>query len=246
MELIKKQIKYKDSRLKILTDREEFIDIAIKELKEQRALIENYILNHKEFFSSLKPIKVKKDAPKIVKLMAQGAKIANVGPMAAVAGTLAEFCVRKMIEKGAKIAVVENGGDVFVYTSIPLYIGIYAGYTKLADKLALRLDPKNTPLAICSSSKLGHSLSFGDCDLASVFSKKSYVADAVATAVANKIKQEKDIKPTLEWAMKLKDVIGVLVVKNDKLGVIGDTQKLVSNKDATLKEKVTKEPIYKL
>ena len=178
--------------------------------------------------------------------MAIGGKIANVGPMAAVAGTLAEFCVRKMMKEGAKTALVENGGDIFAYSSVPLYIGIYAGYTKLADKLALRLDPKNTPLSICSSSKLGHSLSFGDCDLASVFSKKSYIADAVATAVANKIKQEKDIKPTLEWAIKLKDVIGVLVVKNDKLGMIGDTQKLVLNKDVALKDKVTKEPFYKL
>ena len=240
-----KEIRYKDSRLKILTDKEEYMDVAVEELQKQRGLIEEYILKHKEFLSSLKPVKVK-DAPEIVRLMAQGAKIANVGPMAAVAGTLAEFCVRKMMKHGAKTALVENGGDVFAYTSIPLHIGIYAGYTKLADKLALRLDPENTPLSICSSSKLGHSLSFGNCDLASVFSKKSYVADAVATAVANRVKEENDIEPTLKWALKLKDVIGVLIVKDDKVGIMGDTQKLVSNKDAALKEKVTKEPIYKL
>jgi ApbE superfamily uncharacterized protein (UPF0280 family) len=246
MDLIKKEVRYKDTRLKILTNNEEFVDIAVNELQKQRGFIENYISKDKNFLTSLKPIKIKKNSPKVVRLMAEGGKIADVGPMAAVAGTLAEFCVRKMIKKGAKIAVVENGGDIFAYTSIPIYIGIYAGYTKLSDKLALKLDPKNTPISVCSSSKLGQSLSFGNCDLASVFSKKSYVADAVATAVANKVKEESDIAPALRWAISLKDVMGVLIVKDNKVGLIGNIQKLISNKDVFLKDKVTKEPFYTL
>ncbi len=244
MNIIKREYKYKETHVKILTDNKKYIDIAIEELIKQRNLLEDYIKKDIFFLSALEPVAIKKNAPEIVKLMAEGGKIANVGPMAAVAGTIAEFMVNAMLKKGAAIALVENGGDIFAVAKQSVYIGIYAGYTKLKDKLAFVLNDENTPLSICSSSKLGHSLSFGDCDLATVFSKKGNVADAVATAVGNKVKKDKDIKKTLEWAIKLKGVDGVLVVRNDKFGMIGNIPPLLSSKDKSLKDKVTKEEMY--
>ena len=81
------EILYKNSRIKILTDKKGLISKAYDELVKQRTLIEDYIKKDIYFLPALKPYNVKKDAPKIVKLMAEGAKIANVGPMAAVVTT---------------------------------------------------------------------------------------------------------------------------------------------------------------
>lgn len=246
MKLLKEELSYKGAKVKILTDKKRFADIAAKEMIKQREILEKYIAEDKDFLDSLKPIEIKSSAPEIVKKMAEGAKIAGVGPMAAVAGTIAEYMAKAMVKAGAKTAVVENGGDIFAVSNRKIVIGLYAGYTKLSDKLAFGLDKKNTPISICSSSKMGHSLSFGDCDLATVFSRKAAVADGVATAVANKVKKQSDIQPTLEWANGLKDVDGVLIVKEDKIGMIGNIPKLLKNEDALLKEKVTKEDFYRL
>lgn len=237
---------YKNSRIKILTDKKELITTAYDELIKQRTLIEDYIKKDIYFLPALKPYKIRKDAPRIVKLMVEAGEIANVGPMAAVAGAIAEFITKKMLSKGAKVAVVENGGDIFAITNKEIVIGLFSGQNKIAEKLAFKLNKENTPLSICSSSSLlGHSLSFGKCDLATIFSKKGNVADAVATAVGNKIKKIEDIEPTLNWAIKLKDVEGVIIIKDHKIGMIGNIPRLLLSKDEKLREKVTKEDIYK-
>ena len=240
------EILYKNSRIKILTDKKEIVSKAYDELVKQRTLIEDYIKKNKFFETSLEPLNIK-DAPNIVNLMDKGSKIANVGPMAAVAGTIAEFVCRKLIKEGAKIAIVENGGDIFAITDKSIKVGLFSGNNKLSGKLAFELNKENTPLAICSSSSLlGHSISFGKCDLTTVFSKKSHIADAVATAVGNKVKDEKDIQPALEWAINLKEVDGIIIIKNDKIGMIGNIPKLIKSEDKKIKDKVTKDSIYEL
>ncbi|MBW2980083.1 UPF0280 family protein [Candidatus Woesearchaeota archaeon] len=247
MNLIKAEKKYKDTHVKILTDKEKYVDFALDEIINQRKSLENYIKNNPKFLSSLKPIKAERNSPKIVKMMAEGAEIAGVGPMAAVAGTISEFAVRKMVKQGAKVALVENGGDIFVVTDRKLSIGLFAGQSAIKDKLAFQLEPNDTPIAICSSSsKLGHSLSYGDCDLVTVFSKKSSIADAVATASCNKVKKESDIEKVLEWAASLEGVKGIIIVKNKKVGINGDVPKLVPARDLLLKDKITKEEFYQV
>jgi ApbE superfamily uncharacterized protein (UPF0280 family) len=239
------EILYKDSRLKILTDKKALIKTAFDELVRQRTLIEDYIKKDIFFLPALKPLQVKQ-APDIVRLMAKGAKRANVGPMACVAGTIAEFVSKRLAEEGARIAVVENGGDIFAITNTPIIIGLFSGQNKLAEKLAFKLNKNNTPLAICSSSSLlGHSISFGRCDLATVFSKKGCVADAVATAVANRVKSINDIDRALNWAVKIQDVEGIVVIKDHKIGIIGNVPRLILSKDEKLRQKVTKDIIYK-
>src|SRR4030043_72049 len=55
-----------------------------------RKPLEEYINRHPLFLHSLEPFSVEEDAPVIVRDMAQAASIAGVGPMAAVAGAIAE------------------------------------------------------------------------------------------------------------------------------------------------------------
>jgi ApbE superfamily uncharacterized protein (UPF0280 family) len=247
MKLIKEERKYKDTHVKILTDKEKYVDIAIEEIIAQRTILEGYIAESPEFISALRPISIRDDSPKIVKIMKEGSDIAKVGPMAAVAGVISELAVNAMVKAGAKVALVENGGDIFVKTDRKLNIGLFAGKSAIKDRLAFQLEPKDTPIAICSSSsKLGHSLSYGDCDLVTVFSKKSSIADAVATAACNKVKKESDIEKVLEWAAGLKGVKGVIIAKNKKIGLVGDVPELIPSKDLLLREKITKEEFYQV
>ncbi len=236
------EILYKDSRIKILTDKKVLVKVGYDELVKRRTEIEDFIKENDFFEDSLEPLEVASDSARIVKMMADGGKIANVGPMATVAGTIAEFICKKIVSEGAEVAVVENGGDIFAITSMPISVGLFVGKNIMSGKLAFKLDKDNTPIAICSSSsEMGHSKSFGECDLATVFSKKGNVADAAATALANKVKEESDINPALKWVSDLKDVDGALVIKNDKIGMIGKIPPLVKSEDEKIKEKVTKD-----
>jgi hypothetical protein len=243
----KEELIYKNSRIKIITDKKKLVKAAYDELINQRTVIEDFIKKNKVFESSMEPLSVASDAPLIVKLMSDAGKKANVGPMAAVAGIISEFICRKIIEKGAKVAVVENGGDIFAITDKPISVGLYVDKEELSGKLAFRLDKENTPIAICSSSSfMGHSLSTGKCDLATVFSKKGNVADAAATALANMIKEEDDMNDALKWVIGIDGVDGALAIKNDKIGAIGEIPPMIKSDDKNIKEKVTKDESYHL
>jgi hypothetical protein len=245
MALYIEELLYKDTRIKVLTDKKSFVKTAFDEVVRQRSAIEDYISSDPLFLSALKPYKIRADAPKIVRLMSEGGKIAGVGPMAAVAGTISELTARKMIKEGAKVAIVENGGDIFAVSDREVTIGLFSGNNDIVEKLAFRLDESTTPLSVCSSSSLlGHSLSFGRCDLATVFSRKSHVADAAATAAANKVKNINDIEPVLNWLVSLRHVQGAIIIKDSKVGMIGDIPRLLLSKDKKLKDKVTKDTIY--
>jgi len=246
MNIIKEERVCKQTKVKILTDNKKYVSIAYKEIVKQREALERHIAKQPEFLSSLVPLKLPPSAPKIAKIMEEGADIADVGPMAAVAGTIAELAARKMMSAGAKVAIVENGGDIFAYSEIPLNIGLFADVKEL-EELAFRIMPEDTPFSVCSSSSfLGHSLSFGKCDLATVFSKKGTIADAAATAVGNKVKSEEDIEKTLSWAIKLEGVDGVMIVKGKNVGMIGKLPQIVSHKDRKLKDKIAKDHVYRL
>lgn len=242
--LQKKEFTYKNSKIKVLCDDKKYFNIAFAELARQRSMIEAYILKNKDFLASLEPVGVEDNAPKVVRQMAEAGKVAAVGPMASVAGTLAESVCKRLISKGAKNVIIENGGDIFCSLREPALIGIFAGRNKLIENLAFEVKGE---ISVCSSSsKMGHSISFGDCDLATVFSDKGNIADAAVTAVCNRIKTEEDVKAALEWGINLEGVHGIIAVKNNKVGMIGNIPRIVKANDSRLKEKVTRFGFYSL
>jgi hypothetical protein len=245
MDIYTEEIHHKESRIKIITDQKALIKEALKELITLRNIIENHIRKDPYFQIALEPFSYNEDVHELITCMMDGAQVASVGPMAAVAGTIAEYICRRLMEKKAAIAVVENGGDIFAYTEVPIVVGLFSGSENLGNRLAFELGKENTPLAICSSSSLlGHSLSFGRCSLVTVFSKKGCIADAVATAACNRIHDETDIQKTLEWACALQGVDGIIIHKNDKIGMIGTIPKLVTGENSTITEKITKDQRY--
>jgi hypothetical protein len=160
--------------------------------------------------------------------MARAAKLVGVGPMAAVAGAMAQCAGLTGLDAGAREVIVDNGGDIFICAVEPVIIGLKTGTVNLVEKLAFSLKPDNTPISICSSSgKMGHSMSLGDCDLATVVAKDAALADAAATKAANLVRTVDDIDPVLENILGIEGIDGVMIVKGAQVGLVGKLPPLV-------------------
>jgi len=197
---------------------------ATKLVEKYRRSLESYIERHTDFLTSLEPIKVNGNAPLIVKAMANASARVNVGPMAAVAGAIAEFVGKELLDYTPEI-IIENGGDIFIKSLKKRVIGIYAGDSPLTGKIGLEIEAAETPLGVCTSSgTVGHSLSFGKTDATIVLAKSAAMADAAATALGNVVKQPGDIETALEFAKSISDIKGAVVILGDKMGVWGDVK----------------------
>ena len=189
-------------------------------LKHRRQL-ERYIERYPVFLTSLKPLPATEDAPHIVRQMVEAAQIAGVGPMASVAGAVAEFVGNELAAFSPEI-IVENGGDIYLKSLTKRIIGIYAGDSPLSGKIGLEISGEETPLGICTSSgTVGHSLSYGKADAVVVLARSATIADAAATAIGNLINQPADINSGIELAKATKDLSGVVIIKGDNIGLWG-------------------------
>lgn len=194
---------------------------AYNSVLKHRNTLEKYIERQPLFATSLKPLSVTQDAPAIIKEMAASASRVGVGPMASVAGAIAQFVAEDLLAYSPEL-IIENGGDIYLKSLRNRVIGIYAGQSPLSGKIALEVRGKDTPLAVCTSSgTVGHSLSFGQADAVVVTSKSATLADAAATAIGNKICQPDDIPAGIEFAQDTEGLLGVIIIKDDKMGVWG-------------------------
>jgi ApbE superfamily uncharacterized protein (UPF0280 family) len=189
--------------------------------------IESYIKIDNSFLTSLEPLSVPIKAPEVVKSMAQAGNAFGVGPMAAVAGAIAEGVARDL-HKLSKNVVVENGGDVYLFSERPITGAVYAGNSPLSMKLGVALKPCPGGISICTSSgTVGHSLSFGYADSVSVISESGSMADAAATAICNIVRSDKDLEQAVDFARKFKQIIGLVIIFKNRLTVFGERIKLV-------------------
>jgi uncharacterized protein len=191
---------------------------------KQRHLLEAYLSEHPAVTEALQPCLVEAIAPDILLNMVKASNMAGVGPMAAVAGALAEAVGLYLLESSPEV-IVENGGDIFIKAVDPVRVGIFAGGSPLSGRVALEVNPKNTPLGICTSSgTVGPSLSYGCADAAVVLSPSAPLADAVATAMGNLVQGQDDLESALEYALKVKGVTGALLICDDKIAARGDIE----------------------
>jgi hypothetical protein len=235
---------WKETNVRIRSDRFAAVTRALVEL---RAQLETYIRRHPEFRTALEPLALLPDAPPIAQAMAHAAERTGVGPMAAVAGAMAQFAAAAARRGGAVEAVVDNGGDVFLDATDAVVVGVFAGRGKLGARLAFRVEPAHMPVAVCSSSsRMGHSLSFGGCDLATVVAPDAALADAAATLACNLVRSPQDIELALARISAIPGVRGLMLVKDEHVGLIGDLPRLVRNADPDLTAKVTKDAAGRL
>ncbi|MEW6074981.1 MAG: UPF0280 family protein [Candidatus Omnitrophota bacterium] len=196
-----------------------FIERRVQVYRRQ---IEGYIAKDRRFLESLKPVEVELRAPAIVRNMATQAKKANVGPMAAVAGAIAEAVGRDLLKKGHTEVIVENGGDLFLKIKKPRLVGFYAGTSPFSGRIALEVRPEDTPEGICTSSgTVGHSLSFGCADSVAIVSTNAALADAVATACANLVSGTQDLPKAVTFARSVGGIKGVVIIAKGNLASWG-------------------------
>jgi len=190
---------------------------------EARTGIEAYIDSHANFLESRVPLPEDSFAPRIVREMIRAASFAGVGPMAAVAGAVAEWVGRGLLELGESDVLVENGGDIFIASGEPVIVGVFAGASPLSLKLGINIPPDKTPLGICTSSgAFGHSFSYGRSDAALTLASSTALADAAATALGNRVSRHGDIPGALEWVRNVDGISGALVILGDRMGVFGE------------------------
>jgi len=195
---------------------------ARRAVLECRRDIEAYIERHRIFRTSLRPLPADPAAPPVVRGMIEAARRAGVGPMAGVAGAVSEHVGRALGAHSAEV-IVENGGDIFLRTRTPVTVSIFAGRSPLSMKVGIRIRPESTPCGVCTSSgTVGPSLSFGKADAVTVRAASAVLADAAATALANRIRTPGDLEPVLNSAGAIEGVLGVAAILGDRIGLWGD------------------------
>jgi len=213
-----------ESDLRVTARRNLGVETA-RELHRLRGQLKNHILLNPEFLASLTPLPQAPKAPPVVQDMLRAALACQVGPMAAVAGTIAQHVADAMAPLSPDF-LVENGGDLYLHSTRERLVALLARPVQGA-RLALRLAPREFPVSLCTSSAtIGHSLSFGAADLVTVKARSGALADAAATTLGNLARDAANLPAVLDRARELAraGVLGVFVQVGEQIGVWGDME----------------------
>jgi uncharacterized protein len=225
--LFKQPFTYKDSVCTLIADKQEGIQAAEESIRQNRTQLEDYIAAHPKFGWTLKPYPAP-ETPLAAKLMAEAGEKANVGPIAAVAGVLADLAVKDMVAAGCEVAVVEDGGEVSAVSNVPIDVALAAGDEALSKRFGFRLT--DFPIGVATSSgRFSHALSFGDAEAATVFCREAGLADAAATAVGNVVKGDfqAGIESGISVAKAIAGVEGVLILYKCNVGTWGKIPQII-------------------
>lgn len=210
----------------------ELLHLASGLLHRFRADLKEYAAGHKEFLSSLEPLPLDAGAPEPVRSMLMAGQAAGVGPMAAVAGAIAEALGRALQDHFQfDELVIENGGDYWLTVQKPLPVLVYAGLSSLSERVSVIVQPEQSPCGLaCSSGTVGPSVSFGKADAALVLAPAAAAADAWATALGNRLRYQGDLSTAVEHLINMNShsdndeayrPIGALAIMADQLAACG-------------------------
>ena len=189
-----------------------------------RHQLETYIMRHPGFAAALSPCMEDPLAPTLVKEMIAATQKGGVGPMASVAGAIAQNVGEGLLELTDQV-IVENGGDIFLKANRDVTVSIFAGSSPLNEKFGLLIHVAQMPLGICSSSgTVGHSLSRGITDVVCLLSPSAALADGAATAIGNRVRRKADLESAPKWASEIDGIMGGVVIVEDKMATWGDIE----------------------
>jgi hypothetical protein len=195
-----------------------------KRVCELRKVLIDHIRRQPSFVDSLVPVSRMRSVHPMLSAMYKASEMAGTGPMAAVAGAVAQW-IGQELRRWSNEVIVENGGDIYLCLEQAGKTTLYAGQSKFSGAIGLALEPSQTPLAVCTSSgTVGHSYSLGQADAATIVSKDACLADAVATGAANLVGTDQDLEKALDYAVDIPGVMGAVLILGDNLAVKGDVQ----------------------
>jgi len=194
-----------------ISSEEQYIPVAKHAIESCRRDLERFIRRDPFFASTLDEYQCPENAPEIAVRMADASGAVGIGPMSAVAGTIAAIAVEAMMDVGATYAILDNGGDIALVNDETVIVGIYAGTDDVS--IGLEIEPRESILGICTSSgRIGHSISFGNADAATILSGDVSLADAAATAVGNAAIDIASIKDAFSILKGVKLITGGLIL----------------------------------
>lgn len=189
-----------------------------------RRQLEHYIRAHPDFLTTLSPYPRDPFAAPIVQEMINATGDIGVGPMASVAGAIAQFAGMDLLKSTGQV-IIENGGDIFMGLKREATVSIFAGDSPLSNRVGIRITENMMPIGICSSSgKVGHSLSLGSSDVITVLSASAIRADGAATALGNRIRKKTDLEKVSEWADSMGGIIGGVAILGGNMAMWGDIE----------------------
>jgi len=190
-----------------------------------RGQLADYITRDPVFQSTLQPHLVLPDAPPIAREMAYWANRCDVGPMAAVAGGFAQTVGEWICRRYSPEVIVENGGDIYLASDQPRVVGVFAGSSPFSGRIGIRLDPRQLPAGICTSSgTVGPSLSLGRADAALIIADSAYLADAAATRAGNRVQSADDFQQAIDAVREIPGIRGILLIVGDKMAAWGQLE----------------------
>ncbi len=226
-----KSLTIKETNATIKTSSPRHIDIGVGSLLRNRRQLESFLQRDRSFLEAMSPVDVEEDSPEVVLRMCTAAKKFGVGPMASVAGALADLCLEDMLAKGARFGMVENGGEIAVDGIKDLLVSIYAGQSPLSNRIGLQLTTTDLPIGIgTSSATVGHAKSLGEGDAAVAICENACLADAAATALGNKVSGsdfEESVRRALEVVDEFPDLRAAIVIRGEWIGMWGRLPQLV-------------------
>lgn len=224
---VESSLSHKHARIKIVSDKD-FTREAQTELDRVYGKLEDYVALNPFYGITYSPLSVKDDAPEIAREMSKASFAASVGPMAAVAGAIAEHIGKHILGLGAKWVIVENGGDIYLSLKSEKKIGVHAGESPFSGKIAFKIKPEDTPLGVCTSAAtVGHSVSLGEADAVVALAKSTPLADAAATAIANEVRGKNRVKKALGKARSIKGLNAVLIITGNELATWGKLPEII-------------------
>lgn len=216
------EVMVRETDLQICAERDLTTE-ALALVSEVRDDLEAYIARNPRFVESYVPLDVDADAPGIVRAMVAATSRVGVGPMASVAGAVAEHVARGLAEYSPEV-IVENGGDIYLMGSTERTLALWAGEEGVQG-VGLVVAPGQLPLGVCTSSgTIGPSKSYGEADAVTVLATDAALADAAATAIGNRVHGPGDVEAALEYARGIDGIAGVLIAIGDQLGAWGAVQ----------------------
>jgi len=223
--LVSSVVKMAETDLHILAP-ENVDNQALQLVTDVRSGIERYIAARPLFLDDLVPLPMDERAPEVVRQMLAAGLLAGVGPMAAVAGVVAQWVGSELRAAGQAEVIVENGGDLYVARNQPCTVAVYGGESPLSGTLGICLQPDRMPCGVCcSSGTIGHSLSMGKADAVVAVASDTALADAAATRLGNEVgKSRQSIDLALALAETIDGLSGVLILSGNQLGAWGDIE----------------------
>jgi len=220
-------VNYKETDLWIGVDpasfRKDMKEFSFLKIKELRSKVEAYLLKDPVFGKTFDPHRVEPNAPEIVKVMAEAACRAGVGPMAAVAGAFSEAVGRHLLEHyKIQELVVENGGDIFLKIDRNLLISVYAGNSSLSEKIGIEIPADLSPLGVCTSAgTVGPSISLGKSDATMIVCRNTALADALASTFGNMVQVPEDVQSVTQQTERFPEILSTVIICRDKIGIRG-------------------------